>query len=221
MESGFLQLSLQECAGNERRTPMRNFARTLCGALTLVVTFIQPLRAAEPAAPVPDWWSTVESVTEFTAVSRDGALKLKVKLAEIEATEKTAKSPEGEVVHYFHNGVQLPPDFWPGRKALVQFELVWDGKRVPIADRFWRDLYGFQIETSPVELDEVPNALKYEFETFSSRLDQPRVILSADGGTALIEWERPEECDSHATYRWLITKDGRVLRHCDRPPHEC
>ena len=219
--SGIFAAFLQECWGKERSASMRTFTRTLCGALTLIVTSGKLLQAAEPAAPVPDWWSTVEAATEFTAVSRDGSLKLKVKLAKIEVTERTAKSPVGEEVHFFHNGVQLPSDFWPGRAALVQFELIWNGRRVPIADRFWRDLYGFRIQTTSLKASEIADAAKYEFEIFSSQLDQPRVILSADGGTALIEWQRPEECDSHTTYRWLITKDGRVLRHCDRPPHEC
>ncbi len=200
---------------------MRNLARTLCTALTLLIACVPRLRADDAAAPAPDWWSTVENVTEFTAVSRDGSLKLKVKLAEIEATEKTVKTADGDEVRYFHQGAQLPPDFWPGRKALLQFELIWDGKRVPIADRFWRDLYGFWLQATPLDPAKIPNAMKHDFEQFQARLDQPRVILSADGGTALIEWRRPEECDSRATYRWLVTKDGRVLRHCDRPPCEC
>ena len=45
--------------------------------------------------------------------------------------------------------------------------------------------------------------------------------LSAEVGTVLIEWERPEECDSHSTIRWIISKSGVVLRHRHCPPHEC
>ena len=44
--------------------------------------------------------------------------------------------------------------------------------------------------------------------------------LSAEGGTVLIEWERPEECDSHSTIRWIVSKSGTVLRHRHCPPHE-
>jgi hypothetical protein len=189
--------------------------------LILMIALAVGAIAAEPESDQPDWWSTVEETTEFVARSRDGSLTLKVKLAKIEASEKTVVTPHGEETRYFHKGRQLPSDFWPGRRALVQFELYWDGARVPIEDRFWRDLYGFSIQTSTINPDQLSNAQRYEFENFLARLDRPRITLSADKGTALIEWERHEECDSHSTYRWVITKDGRVLRHCDRPPHEC
>lgn len=177
--------------------------------------------AVEIESQPPDWWPTVEQPTQFTAKSRDGSLKLKVKLVDVEATERTVKTPHGEETRYYHKGTPLPRDFWPGRRGLVQFELFWDGKRIPIKERFWRDLYGFRIQTSKVDQAQLPDNQKFEFDEFLSRLDQPRVILSEDGGTALIEWKRPEECDSHSTYRWIITRDGKVLRHCDRPPCGC
>jgi hypothetical protein len=43
------------------------------------------------------------------------------------------------------------------------------------------------------------------------------VFLSAEGGTALIEWERPEECNSHSTIRWIVSKSGVILRHLTLP----
>ncbi|CAN5448846.1 hypothetical protein BH20VER3_BH20VER3_21010 [soil metagenome] len=187
----------------------------------ILIVLLTVSATAESDLQPPDWWPTVVEKTQFIATSRDGSLKLNVKLVELDVTEKTVETPDGEQTQYYHNGTRLPADFWPGRSALVQFELYWDGKRVPIEDKFWRDLYGFRIQASTVVPAKVPDTQKYQFDEFLSRLDQPRVILSADGGTALIEWERPEECDSRATYRWIVTRDGRVLRHCDRPPHEC
>ena len=187
----------------------------------IAILFTVVAIAAEPAPPPPDWWPTVAEQTQFTATSRDGSLKLIVKLVEVDVTEKTVKTPDGDETRYYHDDSLLPRDFWPGRHALVQFELFWDGKQILIEDRFWRDLYGFRIQTSTIDIAQLPDMHKYQFDEFLSRLAQPRVILSADGGTALIEWERPEECDSHSIYRWIITRDGRVLRHCDRPPHEC
>jgi hypothetical protein len=178
--------------------------------------------AAEPAAKEGEWWSSVVQQTQFTAISRDGSLKLKVKLGKLAVTEKTFKTADGKVTRYYDKGKQLPSDWLPGDKPLVQFELYWDGKIVPIEGRFWRDLYGFRIMTSPLDPDKVPATQRDQFvNEFLSRLERPRVILSADGGTALIEWIHPEECDSRSIYRWIVTREGRVLRHRDKPPDEC
>jgi hypothetical protein len=200
---------------------MWKFAAAIVFSFVAVLSFPRTASGAEPANSVEDWWSTVEQVTEFTTLSRDGSLRLTVKLQKIAVTEKIEVSGDGERVRYYHKGARLPPDFWPGRPALVRFELFWEGTRVPIPERFWADLYGFRVQATPLKTDGIPERMRHSFEQFLAQLDQPRVILSADGGTALIEWERPEECDSRSTYRWMVTKDGRVLRHCDRPPHEC
>lgn len=41
----------------------------------------------------------------------------------------------------------------------------------------------------------------------------------ADGGTVLIQWDRPEECDGRSTIRWIVSKSGTVLRHRYEAPH--
>ena len=60
--------------------------------------------------------------------------------------------------------------------------------------------------------------------TFEGMVDRspllaPRSSLSLR--SRIIEWERPEECDSHSTIRWIVIKSGVVLRHRHCPPHEC
>lgn len=71
--------------------------------------------------------------------------------------------------------------------------------------RFWNDLSLFPIQnhqSTILNLQSLPS-------------------LSAEGGTVLIEWVRPEECDSRSTIRWIVSKSGAVLRHRHCPPHEC
>jgi hypothetical protein len=103
-----------------------------------------------------------------------------------------------------------------GASAAEPREEWWD----LVEKRFWRDLGGFDIQTIPMKPALLPDE-GWRYEDFLSRLRQPRLILSAEGGTALIEWERPEECDSRSTTRWIISRSGAVLRHRHEPPHEC
>ena len=104
---------------------------------------------------------------------------------------------------------------------LTRFDLTWDGKAMKIPERFWNDLPGFRIETSTLDPEELKPDLQWKALQFLERLRQPRLSLSAEGGTVLIEWDRPEECDSRSTIRWIVSKSGTVLRHRHCPPHEC
>jgi hypothetical protein len=115
----------------------------------------------------------------------------------------------------------MPYPFHPGSTLLTRFDLTWDGKAMNIPERFWNDLPGLRIQTSPLVPENLDPKIQWEAYEFLENLDQPRISLSAEGGTALIEWARPEECDSSSTIRWIISKSGTVLRHRHCPPHEC
>lgn len=102
------------------------------------------------------------------------------------------------------------------------FKLTWEGQDIPIPARFWNDLDHFAIESYPeADLKQIPKDKQYQVEKELARLRKPRVYLSAESGTALIEWVRNEECDSHSTIRWIVSKSGIVLRHRHEPPHYC
>lgn len=167
------------------------------------------------------WWEGVVAVTDFTAKSQEGNLTLAVEL-EIPNEADLVEHPEvdGEYRGFSYRGEKLPLRFWPGCSLIKKFDFRWDGTPIKIEKRFWRDLAGFVIQ-------DIPNkpALKpkdsWKYEEFIARLRQPRVMISADGGTALIEWVRPEECDSSSTTRWIISRSGTVLRHRHEPPHDC
>jgi len=169
-----------------------------------------------------EWWELVKSDNLlFTAKSAEDSLTLEVELekpAEEELTE--LKTEEGEYDGYAWRGEKLPGRFWPGCSLIKKFDLKWDGKPIPIESRFWRDLAGFVIQTVPNKPVQIPDDA-WKYREFLDSLRQPRIMLSAEGGTALIEWERPEECDSSSTTRWIISRSGTVLRHRHEPPHEC
>lgn len=139
--------------------------------------------------------------------------------ADDEITE--AKDEKGEFRCYRYKGKDLAYPFHPGSKLLSRFDLTWSGKAMPIPERFWSDLAGLDIETSTLDPAQLKSDLQWDAKKFLEALRQPRVMLSAEGGTALIEWVRPEECDARSTIRWIISKSGTILRHRHEPPHEC
>jgi hypothetical protein len=179
-------------------------------------------RAADEE-PDADGWGTInEDALEFTAVTDDGNITLLVELfipPEEEVTQ--AMDEKGEHRCYQYKGKDMPGRFWPGQSLLTRFDLTWDGKRIPIAERFWNDLAGLRIQTSTLDPEKLAPQLQWKAQQFLTGLWRPRLSTSADGGTILIEWERPEECDGRSMIRWIVSKSGTVLRHRHCPPHEC
>jgi hypothetical protein len=163
--------------------------------------------------PHEAWWGTVESPEKYTAESGEGNIKLNVELFfPPDDKVKEVADPEG-FTSYHYDGKKLPERWWKGESLLTKFELLWDGKPVPIEKRFWSDLAGFRIQVSPLEIKDVAEKHVAAFLEFLGSIHQPRVSLSADKGTILIEWNRSEECDSRSTIRWMVSRSGTVLRH--------
>lgn len=187
-----------------------------------ISTLATTVAGTASAAPIEDWWNQVKSDNlKFTAKSIEGKLSLDVELEVPDEEELIGKKDaETHVTVYSWRGEILPRRFWPGCSLIKKFDFKWDGKPVAIEKRFWRDLAGFIIQTAPKKPTPLP-AEEWRYDEFLAGLRQPRLMLSAEGGTALIEWERPEECDSHSTVRWIISRTGTVLRHRHEPPHEC
>jgi hypothetical protein len=192
--------------------------------LSLSALSAVPLVAQEANdAPEPNWHETVVSdALKFMAVTENETITLQVELirpTEEEITE--SKDEQGQHRCYQYKGKDQPYPFHPGSTILTRFDLTWDGNAMNIPERFWTDLPDLRIETSTLKPEKLAPDLHWKAEQFLDNLRQPRVSLSADGGTVLIEWERPEECDSHSIIRWIISKSGAVLRHRLCPPHEC
>ncbi|MCW1884544.1 hypothetical protein OKA04_07355 [Luteolibacter flavescens] len=140
-----------------------------------------------------------------------------------EFTAKCIQSTEGKMpdIQLHVKLIKEHPDYrWNDR--IKEFRLVWEGQPVEIADRFWNDLTGLWIDVYPdKEIAKVPEDSRWEFDKHLAELHQPKLVLSQDKGTVLIEWSIPQECDGRSTIRWIISKKGTVLRHRDTPFHEC
>ncbi len=173
--------------------------------------------------PEAGWYDTVNADTlKFTAKSDEADITLRIELfkpAESDITE--TKDEKGEFRSYQYKGKDQPYPFRPGVNLLKRFDLTWEGKPIPIPERFWNDLPDLRISTSTLDPKKLPPDLASRAQEFLIHLRQPRVLLSAEGGTVLIEWDRAEECDSLSTIRWIVSKSGVVLRHRHCPPHEC
>lgn len=105
---------------------------------------------------------------------------------------------------------------------VTRFELVWDKQKMTIPARFWNDISRMPLESYPEsELKNLPDAQRWKLQSEIRGLRRPKLSLSAGKGTVLIEWTRSEECDSSSTFRWLVAKNGTVLRHHDMEYHEC
>lgn len=174
-------------------------------------------------APEPDWHDTVDSgVMKFRCSDADGSVVLQVELFKpAESDIQEALDEKGEHRCYQYKGKDQPYPFRPGVNLIRRFDLTWDGKDMKIPERFWNDLPDLRISTSTLKPETLKPELRWKAEEFLEGLRQPRASLSAEGGTVLIEWERGEECDSHSTIRWIVSKSGVVLRHRHCPPHEC
>jgi hypothetical protein len=196
--------------------------RSFMSIAALSAISIPNVTAEEELTP-DNWYHTVnENNLTHKAVSEEGKLILNVNLitpADNEVTESRRK--KGDFKCFRYQGKDLPSGFYPGSSLVTRFDLTWDGRPVKIPGRFWNDLARLQIETSTLNPEKLKPELRWKAHGFLEHLKQPRVILSAEGGTALIEWDRSEECDGRSTIRWIVTRSGTVLRHRYEPRHDC
>jgi hypothetical protein len=166
--------------------------------------------------PTDLWWPMVSEVDRFRAVSVEGRLELAVALARPGEEELETIQESGSVVGYSLRGRPLIGGFSPGITVISVFDLRWDDRPIPVPSRFWDDLAGFRLQTLSVDLETLELEQRSQAEACLAALDHPRIVLSADEGTALIEWDRPEKGGVRSTFRWVISKSGTVLRHRHR-----
>lgn len=187
--------------------------------LTVLIPILSP---ANPQELSESWWEAVTEELTYQATSDDGKAVLDVELVKPEENKLVEIKDNDQVtVGYSIEGKRLPEGYWPGRTLIKKFHLVWDGREITIPQRFWDDLPGFRIQRSPLVMESLPPGQQHAAFEFLARLEQPRLIVSADGGTLLIEWTRPEECDARSTIRWIIGRSGTILRHRHSPPDGC
>jgi hypothetical protein len=165
---------------------------------------------AADEGPDAAWWETIDSdALTFQAVSEEGNLVLRVELVRPPEDEVTQVMDEkGDHLHFAYKGKEMPMRFWPGESLLTRFDLTWDGKAIHIPERFWND------SVSRLHSPNIPLGDLFLFPLMTDHCSLgTSSSLSADGGTVLIEWERPEEGDGRSIIRWIVSKSGTVLRH--------
>jgi hypothetical protein len=195
----------------------RSFFKLSAAAAVAAVT---PLTAEEFSAqsssetPEPNWWDTIEETFTHEAQSDEGSLRLRVTLITPDnITERTTNVDQDDVIRYEFEGALLPSDFTPDQNLLRAFRFTWDDRVIQIPKSLWWNLSGLRLQTSTLDPMTVPFENRFAAEQFLAGLMQPRLTLSADSTTAMIEWQRSEDCDSRSTIRWLISRSGTVLRH--------
>lgn len=177
-------------------------------------------------AALVKWYEKTFRVKSGVFESDDGSLRLEVALIDENdaVEERVIETEHGELTIYRFNGEDLPRWVRPEHGVIKSFRFFWDKKEIPIPKRFWNDFGGCAIEKFPDELKKVDEDLQFELETFLERLDSPKVILSADGGTALIQWNIQDTsgcCGSRSDMRWMISKKGYIMRHRHDLPSMC
>jgi hypothetical protein len=172
------------------------------------------------------WQEHEEAVYSGSFKSCEGLLRLEVALIDEndKVTEETIQTPDGEETRYTFQGERLPRRLRPNDGIIKRFRFFWDGREIPLEKRFWNDFGGCRIERCTVDPQTIAPNLNKDFEDYQNELNAPKVILSADGGTALIEWviiDTDACCDHRATMRWMISKSGHVMRHRHTTPNPC
>jgi hypothetical protein len=172
------------------------------------------------------WQEQEEEVYSGTFKSGDGRLRLEVALIDEKdkVKEETILGPDGEETRYTFEGEILPRWLRPTDGIIKRFRFFWDEKEIPVGKRFWNDFGGCHIDLCKVDPKTIAHDLIADFKDYQNDLKAPKLILSADGGTALIEWvimDTDACCGHRATMRWMISRSGHVMRHRHTTPNPC
>jgi hypothetical protein len=189
--------------------------------LTIIFLLAMPL-LAEEKIDSSTWHQKVTRPLscEIQAEEGDAVLRVELQRPDEESLQEVVDE-KTESVRYALHGEVLPENFHPGLAIIKKFDFEWEGKKIEIPKRFWNDLAGWVIEESPLKLDQLSEENRHLGVHFLEQLYRPRLFISEDKGTVLIEWQCPGDCDVRTTIRWIIGKSGAVMRHRHTPPHEC
>ena len=118
-----------------------------------------------------------------------------------------SRTYRGEKVPDYSNAI------YNASTVIRAFTLEWNGRRIHIPKRFWNDLGGFDIQIMKSSRPPFVGKVGLSWEEADGWLRRPRVYLSDEGETILIEWRKAHEGDCHSSVRWIVSKAGTVLRH--------
>ncbi|HSJ01695.1 MAG: hypothetical protein ACAI34_19505 [Verrucomicrobium sp.] len=185
------------------------------------------LAATEPEAEdlYSRWYATVSRLNEAVIKSEEGDLRLEVSLIrEEETTFETVIQGDSEFQHFSFGQRKLPMHLRPEDGMLKTFRFFWKGKEIKVPERLWNDVGGFRLERSSFATAKLAPVEKIQVEEWDADLLLPKVVLSADGGTAMVEWPIIDTgacCGHRATLRWLFSQSGHLMRHRHTTPNLC
>ncbi|MFK7911239.1 MAG: hypothetical protein AB8F34_11665 [Akkermansiaceae bacterium] len=137
-----------------------------------------------------------EKTDKRTVKSFDGSTTLTVSLERFDRKQlrrvDKGRNKEPEV---WAGKRQLPSDLlWRTPTMIKSFSLTIDGKKIHVPERFWNDLPGMYLEKVVINKKIKTEEDKIELWYFSTQqCAGPSITRSANGGTVLISWARPEE----------------------------
>lgn len=137
-----------------------------------------------------------EKTDKRTVKSFDGSATLTVSLERFDRKQlRRIDKGEGKEPEVWLGDRQLPSDLlWRTPTMIKSFSLVIDGKNINVPERFWNDLPGMYLEKVIINKKIKTEEDKLELWYFSIRqCAGPSITRSANGGTVLISWKRPEE----------------------------
>jgi len=136
-----------------------------------------------------------ERTDKLTVVSADETAQLTVSMERLDR-EKIKRIDKGrdQEPEAWLGKRQLPSGILWHRSTMIQsFELTIDGKPVKIPARFWNDLPGLDLKKVIINKKLITEAHQWELWNFSQGIARPQISRSANKGTVLITWKRPEE----------------------------
>lgn len=147
--------------------------------------------AAADVAPLERQKTDVRTVKSF-----DGSAVLTVSLERFDQNKlrrvDKGKDKDPEV---WSGDRRLPSDLlWRTPTMIKSFDLTIDGRKVSVPERFWNDLPGLYLEKVAVNKKPKTEEDKLNLWIFATQqCAGPVITRSANGGTVLISWQRPEE----------------------------
>jgi hypothetical protein len=136
-----------------------------------------------------------ERTNKLTVVSPDGTAQLTVAMERLDH-EKIKRIDKGrdQTPEAWLGKRQLPAGILWHRSTMIQsFDLTIDGKPVKIPARFWNDLPGLDLQKVLINKKLITHADQWELWNFTQSIARPQISRSANKGTVLITWKRPEE----------------------------
>ena len=132
---------------------------------------------------------------QLTVTTPDKTVSLTVSLERINREKiREVQKGENEEPEAWLGDRRIPSGvLWHRATLISSFSLTIDGKKISIPARFWNDLPGLDLEKVIINKKIKTENDRWKLQEFTQQCERPHVVRSADGGTVLISWIRPEE----------------------------